>query len=311
VGHIADPAGAGTGFTVTAALAYLDTIGFFCWRPLPAGVLGQLRRQYGEDLHVRHYTIPTGSTRCIIQINQPAKSTIMLFATMQDRCSINRIDVAYDFLTPNPEELTAFLRTSVTQKWRRKQRSTITATTAYWRPAKAKRNIALYGDKVSKATGTPCSHLELRFKGEACYLKFKGKRIGNLLELEPIALLKRQTRLLHIKRKQLDRQIEQIARNTVRSKGRYTVTEIKQRAEQVISRAVRDEDSDSSCSQLLWDLCRCRSFRKSCFVELEWAYLFHNSVKECSSGFNDINGLQALGTEWCVLSPEQADSMKI
>jgi hypothetical protein len=230
-------------------------------------VLGQLRRQYGEDLHVRHYTIPTGSTRCIIQINQPAKSTIMLFATMQDRCTINRIDIAYDFLTADPDLLTAFLRQSVTQKWRRKQRSTITAATAYWRPAKAKRNIALYGDRISKATAIPCSHLELRFKGAAAC-----QRIGNVLEIDPLELLKRQTKLLQVKAKQLDRQIEQIARNTVRAKGRHTVAEIKQRAEQIVYGATRDEDRSGFSCQLLWDLCR--SFRRSCFVDLEWTDLF-------------------------------------
>jgi hypothetical protein len=54
----ADWDGPGTGFSVTGATAYLDTLTLYCYRPLPYGVLGALRREYGKKLIVDPIKIP-------------------------------------------------------------------------------------------------------------------------------------------------------------------------------------------------------------------------------------------------------------
>jgi hypothetical protein len=155
--RIEDWDGPGTGFAITGAVAYLDTLTLFCWRPLPEGALGGLRKHYGRRLIVEEYAVPGRSVdgrkrprskRWHITIHQPKNSALpSLAAIQQGRFVVRAAHVAVDFLCPTSREArlaTAFLARGVVQKWRRRdQRTHLEVNTQCWKwNRKAPRNIA-------------------------------------------------------------------------------------------------------------------------------------------------------------------------
>jgi hypothetical protein len=295
--RIADWAGPGTGFTVLGTVAYLDTIGWRSWQPLPPGLLSQLRHQYGTHLLIR-----MKSNRFkhwwVIEINQPTKDTIIELA--RHGLQVSRVDVAIDFLAPTLEEAeqaTEFLSQHVVLKWRRDQRSTSIDTTIYWSKKASRRNIALYGDRESKTRMGPAAHLELRFmKSAACTRAHLGT-MDELLEINPFNLLQHQTKLVEIDEKKL----EKAARKAKSSDPTRTVDEIKSRMQEMIVRGKA--------------LCDLRSTFRNRFsrpldwtdlaAEIDWCWLesgeltskdldgsqFQKVVRICKNYFNDFNGL--------------------
>jgi hypothetical protein len=168
--YIGDWDGPSTGFAVTDAVAYLDTLTMFCWRPLPSGKLSALRKNYGRRLIVQDYEVPasgmdsrTRRKRWHITIHQPTGTTLTsLAADQQGRFVVHAAHIAVDFLCPTSREAglaTGYLTRGVVQKWRRRAQQThLEMNTQYWKwNRKAPRNIALYGHRPSKTGMEHCS----------------------------------------------------------------------------------------------------------------------------------------------------------
>jgi hypothetical protein len=281
---------------ITDAVAYLDTLTLFCWRPLPAGVLGALRKHYGRHLIVKEHEVPGRrlagrkqgrSKRWHITIHQPKNSTLTsLGAIQQGRFVVHAAHVAVDFLCLTAREAglaTTYLKRGVVQKWRRRAQQThAEINTQYWKwNRKAPRNIALYGHRPSKTGKEHCSHLEMRFTGApAC------KRVGlnDLTKLlggiDAMALLKRQTKIVFIDPSRLDRALEKSARKNLPNRQRRqpasTVDDVKKWLQLWLSRCIADEecplDWQSIAKARSQSLADHRPELRSCLADrVEWA----------------------------------------
>jgi hypothetical protein len=294
--RIADWDGPGTGFLITDAVAYLDTLTLFCWRPLPAGALSALRKHYGRRLIVEEYNVPgrslgerkrQPSKRWLVTIHQPAGSTLMsLAAIQQGQFVVNAAHVAVDFLCPSSREAalaTAYLTRGVVQKWRRRnQQSHLELNTQYWKwSRKASRNIALYGHRRSKPGLEPCSHFEMRFTGAAACKRAKLHDLRNLMQgIDATALLKRQSKIAFIDPKSLDRALERLARKGLRKNQRrwptITVDKIKNHLQRLLPRIIADEESTLDWSSIAkarsQSLVDHRQKLRSCLTrQVDWA----------------------------------------
>jgi hypothetical protein len=218
--RINDWDGPGTAFVITDAVAYLDSLTMYCWRPLPTNTLGSLRRRYERRLYVEKCKVPQlGRQYWLITIHQPDQQTLSLLRTIQPgKFVVHAVHVAVDFLCANrrhAELATAFLTRGAVQKWRRRgHQSHIKINTRYWNVNKrAKPNIALYGDRKSKTGLGPCAHFELRFTGaEACKRAGVGDLNSIMGGVDAMALLERQVWIAFIDRKRLNRAVEKMAR---------------------------------------------------------------------------------------------------
>src|SRR5262249_46423120 len=260
--RIVDWDGPGTGFAITAAVAYLDTLTLFCWHRLPDGVLSALRKHYGRRLIVDEYEVPAPrrngqkrrrSNRWHITIHQPASSTLAAIAAIQQgRFVVHAVDIAVDFLFPTSREAelaTAYLARGVVQKWRRRgQQTHLEVNTHYWKwSRKAPRNIALYGHRRTKTGTGYCSHFEMRFTGAAGCKRAGLNDLRKFMHgVDAMTLLKRQTKIAFIDPKRLDRVLERLARrslpNSQRRKPSITVNDVKKRLQLWLPRCIADED---------------------------------------------------------------------
>jgi hypothetical protein len=294
--RIADWDGPGTGFVITDAVAYLDTLTLFCWRPLPDGVLGALRKHYGRHLIVKEHEVlgrrlagrkQGRSKRWHITIHQPKNSTLTsLGAIQRGRFVVHAAHVAVDFLCLTAWEAglaTAYLKRGVVQKWRRRAQQThVEINTQYWKwNRKAPRNIALYGHRPSKTGKEHCSHFEMRFTGApAC------KRVGlnDLSKLmggvDAMALLERQSKIAFIDLKRLDRAVESLARKKLpksqRQRPAITVGDIEKHLQLLLPRCIADEgcplDWVSIAKARSQSLADHRPELRSCLAgKVEWA----------------------------------------
>jgi hypothetical protein len=291
--RIDDWDGPGTGFVVTDAIAYLDTITLFCWRRLPGDVLGSLRRQYGRRLIVEEFrpprdaAQPPGTRWWFITIHQPEDETLNLLSTIQhNRFVVHAAHVAVDFICRDRRHAqlaTKYLTRGLVQKWRRRdRRSHLEPNTLYWKQdGKDARNIVLYGHRVSKTGRGSCSHLEFRFtSASACKRVGLGDPVSLIVGIDVMALLSRQAKIAFIDRNRLDRAIEKLARRKLSATRRHqpdiTVQEIKDHFWRMLPRCIQDEgivlDRNSiteARSQELWD--RHPYFRSCLAKPVDWA----------------------------------------
>ena len=293
--RVGDWDGPGTGFLVTDAMAYLDTITLFSRRRVPSEVLASLRREYGSQLIVEEFrppkraAQPPGTRWCLVTIHQPEDTTLKWLTTIRhDRLVVHAVHVAVDFLCPDSRHAqlsTEYLKRGLVQKWRRRdRRSHLEPNTVYWKlDGKDARNIALYGHRVSKTGLGPCSHLEFRFtRASAC----KRVGLGNLASLiagvDVMALLRRQAKVAFIDPNRLDRALENLARKKLSATQRHrpgaTVLELKKHLRRMLPRCIQDEDTDfdqnsitEARSQSLWD--HQPQFRSCLGKPVDWASL--------------------------------------
>jgi hypothetical protein len=223
--RIADWDGPRTGFTITDAVTFLDTVTLYGWRPLPKGVLGVLRQQYGRRLIYKRHKLRGRPQACSwhLTLHQPSRATLMdLMAIQPRRFVVHAVEIPTDFITPDRQQAdlaTTFLTRGLVQKWRRRDhRSQPYLNSLYWkRDRKAARNIGLYGDRQSKTGLGSCSHLELRFTGsKACKRAGLGELRNLIRGVDPMKLLNRQARLVFIDPKRLDVAVDRIARANLR-----------------------------------------------------------------------------------------------
>jgi hypothetical protein len=251
--RIDDWNGPGSGFTITDAVAYIDTVVLFCAHCLPKGELAALRKQYGRRLITRPHPVPglPWARRRKLTIHRPTKATLEHLIDLQaDRFVVHAVHLAIDFLCADRQQTdlaTEFLTRSVVQNWRRRDhRSHLEQNTRYWKQdGKAPRNIALYGDRPSRTDIGPCTHFEMRFtSAEAC----ARAGLGDLRQIadgvDAMSLLDHQARITPIDAKRLDRALENIARHALRNgqQADKTVSDIKERLRQLLARCLQDEN---------------------------------------------------------------------
>ena len=280
--------GPGTAFVIKDAIAYLDSLTLFFWQAPGADLLRALRKAYGRRLIVKAYKVPgtfgRRSKRWHVTIHQPEPETLASLSTIHRRFVVHAVHVAIDFLCPDPAQAdlaTAFLTRGVVQKWRRRNhRSLLKANTRYWRwNRKARRNIALYGDRPSKASLGACSHFEMRFTGAAACKRAGFGELSSLTRgVDAMALLKHQANIAFIDEKRLDRALESLARRRLRETQRrrpaVTVSEIKSHLHRLLPCSISDGGHPLNMgtitkarSQQLWD--RWPGLR-SCLRRVEW-----------------------------------------
>jgi len=287
--------GPGTAFVIKDAIAYLDSLTLFFWQAPGADLLGALRKAYKRRLIVKAYEVPGRtfdarrrghrSKRWHVTIHQPEPETLATLSAIHRRFVVHAVHVAIDFLCPDPAQAdlaTAYLRRGVVQKWRRRnqnQLSHVEANTMYWsRNRKARRNIALYGDRPSKAGLGACSHFEMRFTAAAACKRAGLGDLDSLIRgVNAMALLKHQAKLAFIDEKWLDRALEKSARRKLRRTQRrwpaITVSEIKRHLQRVLPLCIADEGPlcmgtiTKARAQVLWDR---RPGLRSCLRPVDW-----------------------------------------
>ena len=288
--HINDWDGPDTAFVVTRAVAFVDTLTLFCWGAPPAHVLRRLRLRVGRRLLLDNFEVQKLRRKgCLVTIHQPDRWTLEFLDTIRrGKFVVHAVHIAVDFLCANrrhAELATAFLTRGAVQKWRRRaHQSHIKVHSRYWNVnSRAKRNIALYGDRKSKTGLGPCAHFELRFTGaEACNRAGVGDLNSIMRGVDAMTLLQRQVWIAFIDRKRLNRAIEKMARKTVLKRQRrrgwpsVTVNDVRTKLQQMLPRCIADEGDPldwasitNARSQSLWD--HQRNFRSCLTDRIEWA----------------------------------------
>ncbi len=172
-------------------LVYLDTI----------TLLTRNRVKPEVEEHLKETTtgeVKVGGTKAwhyaaSVRIHQPSMATIAFVTKYLPRHIVSRCDLGVDLLTRDEDDahtIQTELRHRGTQPRRGHRRKTRTyAGTDYWHFAKTwtTRNIAAYSDKVSKITGGPCAHFDLRMYST---LLCKGRGIYSAADLLKFDLVK-------------------------------------------------------------------------------------------------------------------------
>ena len=266
--HTRDVDGLHRTFTVTATVAYVDTIRLFYRGMFPEDQLSWLRARFGRRMFLKSWKAPVRGGH--VTLHQPdVESLERLRAIAKRPFVVNAVHIAVDFICPDQEQAklaALFLGRAAVQKWHRREHSSHRErNTHYLRRGGSTRNIAVYGDRNSKTGEGPCCHVEMRFTGaDAC--RRAGLDLNKLLDgPDVLRLLDGQARIAPIDPKKLDRAIETKARGCLRgTQRRYssklTVDELKTIIKARVTRILQDEDSsfdeqtiDQARSQVLLD----------------------------------------------------------
>lgn len=271
IGDWSDP---DTGFMITDAVAYIDTLVLFCAHCLPKGELTLLRKHYGRRMIVKPHPVPgrPQARRLKLTIHQPVEATLERLTGLQaDRFVVHAVHIAVDFLCGDRRQAhlaAEYLTRGIVQNWRRRgHRSHLEENSRYWKlDSRAPRNIALYGDRLSKTGLGACCHFEMRFTSAAACRRAHIGELRNLIAgVDAMSLLRHEARIVFIDQKQLVRALEQKARRllpgTQRRRPTITVADIKTHLQRLLPRCLEDEscslDQDTVAdarSQSLFDL---------------------------------------------------------
>ena len=154
-------------------VGYVDTVELFLPLPLTAPQLNQLRvlnDGQGDQFQIR-YPPGAGWRKWWgrLRLQRPTEAAIRYLELIAPEHCCRRVDVALDLCTTTLEEaerLQRLLNGMLVQRWHGKRRTNNVAETVYSsRDARTGRNLVVYSDRRSKATRTPCCHLETRYVG--------------------------------------------------------------------------------------------------------------------------------------------------
>lgn len=197
---------------VQRVVGTIDTLQLLFSQPLPPGSIPRLENANRGGVIARR-------SRCLshphlIRLQQPFIGALDFIASLTGQYLISRVDVAFDFHLRDGADLAefdSFLRRHLIQRWHGIRRRSDFATTAYWGPTAARRNLAIYSDRPSKIDGTPVAHLELRLKGAGTCRARGLISVADIKNLSPISMLSRDVRLASISWRHLDRRIDALA----------------------------------------------------------------------------------------------------
>lgn len=100
----------------------------------------------------------------------------------QIKHTLTRVDLAVDVDHPQPITAAAYVSSKLVLKHTKSATNQfIVGNGTYARRKSSARNLVVYGDKLSKVTGRPVVHIELRLKGTRA-LKGLEMSVGRLVE---------------------------------------------------------------------------------------------------------------------------------
>jgi hypothetical protein len=178
-------------------ITYFDTIAVLLRSNLSPRARGEIQKFCGSLQH--RTSRACGNDYPIrLTLHQPRTEALQVFEDNFDHI-VSRFDIAIDVPTQTSADAilltSAIRRLAIQPRHGKRQSADVMATTAYAASRGARRNYAVYGDKLSKVTGEPCCHIEFRFTGtRACQMR--GVRTcGDLLRYDAAPYIDRDMKL--------------------------------------------------------------------------------------------------------------------
>lgn len=174
-------------------VGYVDTTEFYLTRALTVQQLSQLRSLndgQGDQFQIR-YPPGAGWRKWWgrLRLQRPTEAAIRYLEAIAPEHCCRRVDVALDLCTATfdeSEKLQRLLNGMLVQKWHGKRRTNNVAETVYSSCyARTARNLVMYSGRRSKATKTPCCHLEARYMGRDVCERAGLYTAGDLLAKSP------------------------------------------------------------------------------------------------------------------------------
>jgi hypothetical protein len=184
-------------------IATIDTIEIFTrfpnW-PRPVSVIASIQDVYVRRCNDRRRNIVGYMTI----VHQPKPRTWALLKLIQThyRGVISRVDVAYDFVGPEPFAFKEWLLRHVLLKHRRQGRMLDIDDVTYYimqidRKRRSAIDLVLYPDLHCKVTGeVDCSHAEIRFLGSQSAKRAGFVTIDDVVNIDPAEVFARYLRLV-------------------------------------------------------------------------------------------------------------------
>jgi hypothetical protein len=199
---------------------YIDTLQVWLASPLSPDQLDFLRAHSG-GVSIFTGTLrnrPDLRRRCLIQ-HPSAEALAFLARKASYDHLVNRVDVALDLVVGTAaaaRRLHDFFYRHMVQRWHGRRRMAVYRDTTYLAQDRTTaRNLVQYCDKLSKVTGGPCCHLELRLKSASACRRAGIEYLDDLLRLNHRKVWAKELCLRAVDQHKLERQIDKAAGQTL------------------------------------------------------------------------------------------------
>jgi len=189
----------------------------------------------------------------LLIVNQPNRAVLEVLDHLHDmgcRATLYRLDIAVDFITQTrceAEWLKHWLAKHVLLRWRPKGRMLTHEEGIYWvnqkdrrqnNKKRSARDLLVYASRLSKITGTPCTHLELRFQTSAgC--RTVASRVKDVLKIDPSKVFGRHLRLSFVSKAFVDKAVRDAVKDDRRRHRGREIPAIIDRRRAAIPRIVK------------------------------------------------------------------------
>ena len=195
----------------TTILTYVDTIKVRVRPSVPKDALRRIEETCAGRVFVLH-SRRHGDR--VITMHGPTKATLLLLDGLFPKHRVQRLDVAFDFLTETGEdavEVQGRLRAMLLMPWRGKAQTAAYEGTDYLAQAGRGRNVAIYSRRMSKISGGPACHLEVRWPRVRACESLGVFKARDVLALDPIAAMERHLKVAILDEAGLWRRAEKAA----------------------------------------------------------------------------------------------------
>lgn len=195
----------------TTILTYVDTIKVRVRPSVPKDALRRIEETCAGRVFVLH-SRRHGDR--VITMHGPTKATLLLLDELFPKHRVQRLDLAFDFLTETVTEafeLQGRLRAVLLMPWRGKARATAYEDTDYMAQAGRGRNCTVYSRRTSKITGGPACHLEARWCRVRACKSLGVYKARDVLTLDPVAAMGRLLKVAILNEAGLWRRAEKAA----------------------------------------------------------------------------------------------------
>ena len=181
------------------AISYIDTIELF-FRYLAKGMRAEIEAVYGRSLWATPCKDRIGNVVGYrLGLHQPNMAVLPVLENFQRLHSgtLCRLDIPVDLTTHS----SAWIAQRCLLRWKRSGPLHDEENALYWieqlsRSRRSNRDLVLYDDKLSKITGAPCTHLELRFFGTSSVRRQGFERATDLIEINPRLIFQHHIKLV-------------------------------------------------------------------------------------------------------------------